>query len=188
MSNETSAPFFFEQPLPEHLPFELMVDLLQSVRAFQRATDLMDEAATDYLGINRSDGNCLDLLEEAGTMSAGDLAERAGLSPAAITALVDRLERAGYVERRRDTDDRRRVVIELTKAAHDATEQLYGPLAAGMQWLGTLSAEQIELLRDFMRLGTKLNVENAARVRELPPLANSRRRSVRGRSRDGDLT
>jgi DNA-binding MarR family transcriptional regulator len=187
MSNENSEPaftgaaaaWFLDEPVPEHLPIELMFELLHWVRAYQRAVDLMDEAATDHLGINRSDGRCLDLLEESGPMSAGELAEKAGLSPAAITALVDRLERAGYVERRRDTGDRRRVVVEMTKAAQDATIQLYGPLAAGFEWLRKRSAEQIELLRDFMRMGTELNAENAVRVRELPPLANSRRRTAR---------
>jgi DNA-binding MarR family transcriptional regulator len=165
---------------------ELMAELLQAVRAFQRAVDSMDDAAAEHMGINRSDGRCLDVLEERGPMSAGELADAAGLSPGAITTLVDRLEREGYVRRRRDPGDRRRVVIEMTEAAHDATVLLYGPLAAGFDWLRRLTAEQIALVRDFLRLGAELNLHNAERVKALPPRETNRRRAGRPRREQPD--
>jgi DNA-binding MarR family transcriptional regulator len=179
VSNEIAPPWLADELVAEHLPPGLLLELLQATRAYQRAWDLMDEAAVEQLGINRSDARGLDVLEAHGPMSAGELAEATSLSPAAITALVDRLEQQGYVQRRRDTTDRRRVVIELTPQARDATYELYGPLAAGFEWLRTLSAEQIELLRDYMVLGAELNLDNAARVRALPPRANARRRGTR---------
>ena len=169
MSKDSSTP---EWP---HVRAEL-VELDSATRAFQRAVDEMDGAAVDYLGINRSDGNCLDVLQERGPMSAGDLAAATGLSPGAITTLVDRLEKDGYVRRTRDEVDRRRVVIELTELSQELVYELYGPLSAGYEWLSTLTDEQVTLLIDFLRLGAKLNAENAARVRELPRRDRTRRR------------
>ena len=147
-----------------------------AMRAFQRAVDEMDTAAVDFLGINRSDGICLDVLQERGPMSAGELAAATGLSPGAITTLVDRLETDGYLRRTRDEVDRRRVVIELTELAHELVDELYGPLGAGYEWLSQLGDEQVTLLVDFLRRGTTLNAENAARVRELPRRDRTRRR------------
>jgi DNA-binding MarR family transcriptional regulator len=174
----------FATPGRPHVRAEL-VELDGATRAFQRAVDEMDSAAVDYLGINRSDGNCLDVLQERGPMSAGELAAATGLSPGAITTLVDRLETDGYVRRTRDEDDRRRVVIELTELSHELVHELYGPLGAGYEWLSTLTDEQLALLVEFLQLGAKLNVENAARVRDLPRRDRTRRRGRPPRSTAG---
>ena len=72
------------------------------------------------LGLNPTDVRCVDLLDQHGTMTAGALAELAGLSTGAVTFLLDRLERAGFVRRVRDLEDRRRVLVELVPLAADA--------------------------------------------------------------------
>src|SRR6266511_101645 len=81
----------------------LVDELISAVRAFQRATDDVDEAACDAMGVNRSDGKCLDVLQEREPMTAGALAAELGLTTGAITTLLDRLEKVGYVTRTRDT-------------------------------------------------------------------------------------
>lgn len=158
---------------------DLLVELISANRAYQRAVDVMDEATGAYLGINRSDGRCIDLLEEHGPMSAGELAAAARLSPGAITTLVDRLEAQGYVARVRDPQDRRRVLIEVTEEARRLSWELYGPMAKGEAYLRTLTIEQLEVLRDFLNFGTEINLENAERVRSLPPRERTRRRAGR---------
>lgn len=87
------------------------------VRAGQRATDAVDEAVTELFGVNRTDARCMDILEHHGRMTAGQLASLSGLSTGAVTAVVDRLERAGYARRVPDPSDRRRVLLELTERA-----------------------------------------------------------------------
>jgi DNA-binding MarR family transcriptional regulator len=154
----------------------VLEELLHWTRAFQRACDVMDEAAVEHLGINRSDGRCLDVIQERGAVHAGELAEALGLSPGAITTLVDRLERDGLVRRQPDPADRRKVIIELTDVSNAAVYELYGPLAEGYDWLLELTPEQLGLLRDFMRHGTELNLKNAARARALPARERTRRR------------
>ncbi|MGI8505512.1 MAG: MarR family transcriptional regulator [Solirubrobacteraceae bacterium] len=59
--------------------------------------------------MNRTDGKFLDLLDQHGRMSAGQLSQESGLTTGAVTAAIDRLERAGHGQRCADPGDRRRV-------------------------------------------------------------------------------
>nr|WP_260408141.1 MarR family transcriptional regulator [Planomonospora venezuelensis] len=67
----------------------------------------------DRLGVNVTDLTCLGFILEAAEdpITAGRLAERAGLTTGAVTGVVNRLEKAGYVRRLSDSDDRRRIRI-----------------------------------------------------------------------------
>jgi DNA-binding MarR family transcriptional regulator len=116
------------------------------------------------------------VLQEAGPISAGELGAATGLSAGAITTLVDRLERDGFVRRVDDPDDRRRVLVELTDTARQAVLELWGLLAEGEPWLLRLTADELRLLRDYLNYGTELNLKNAARVRALPRRLGARRR------------
>ncbi|MGH2885425.1 MAG: MarR family transcriptional regulator [Solirubrobacteraceae bacterium] len=146
---------------------ELYATLGNEVRANQRATDVVDELVCQLLGINRTDARCLDILDQHGSMSAGDLAEASRLSTGAFTAVIDRLERAGYARRVPDPADRRRVLVELTpKAYAESTElmvepmrALYGPRAA------SYSEEQLELFIEFTRWGRELQERHAEWLR-----------------------
>ncbi|MFI5496341.1 MarR family winged helix-turn-helix transcriptional regulator [Actinoplanes sp. NPDC051859] len=68
-------------------------------------------------------------------LGPGDLATRLGISPAATTELVDRLERAGHVERRRDLADRRRIRLQPTQSAVREVHQHLRPLIAAFDGL-----------------------------------------------------
>jgi DNA-binding MarR family transcriptional regulator len=144
--------------------------LIQEVRSAFRfngqASDAMDQAAAEFLGIHRTDGRLLDVLQMAGRLSAGELAKAGHLSPGAVTAALDRLERAGYVRRVRDPNDRRRVLVEITERMEELTRELYGPLAAsGDAMLRDLSEEHLTVMRDVMREAARLQMEQADRVR-----------------------
>src|SRR5579859_262132 len=69
------------------------------------------KAVADRAGISSSDMDCMDFLNMEGRMTAGRLAELTGLTTGAITGVVDRLEKAGFVRRERDESDRRKVFI-----------------------------------------------------------------------------
>ena len=56
-------------------------------------------------------------------------------------------------------------------------DDVYGPLVEGDPWIRELDAEQLTLIRDFLRLGAERNVKTAARVRALP--AREGRRTAR---------
>jgi DNA-binding MarR family transcriptional regulator len=159
-----------EQMTRERL--QLLEELAAAVRAGQRATDVVDDVVCQLLGINRSDARCLDILEERGRMSAGDLAEASRLTTGAITAVIDRLERAGYARRVPDPSDRRRVLVELTPAALKTSMELMGtPMTElGLPHMSRYTDDELRLLIDFSRFGSDLQERHAewlrARLRE----------------------
>ena len=145
----------------------LLEELLYEIRANQRATDAVDEAAAQAIGVNRTDAKCIDILDQHGRMSAGELAHQSGLTTGAVTAVIDRLERVGYVRRVADPADRRRVLVELTSRLRRMIEELMGPLGdAGFPLVDRYSDEQLELLIEFTRMGRELQERHAAWLRE----------------------
>jgi DNA-binding MarR family transcriptional regulator len=145
----------------------LIQEMFSEIRAGQRATDAIDEASGKLLGLNRTDGHCMDLLDERGQMTAGHLAEATGLTTGAITAVLDRLEKLGYVHRIRDTEDRRRVLVDLTPEARRVTWELYGPLAAaGAAIAERYDDSELELLLGFVRESRRMGEQHAATLRE----------------------
>lgn len=146
---------------------QLFQELADEVRAGQRATDAVDEAVGEVLGINRTDGKVIDILDQHGRMSAGELARHSGLTTGAVTAVIDRLERVGYVRRVADPADRRRVLVEITPRLKGMLEELMGPLGeAGPPLLDRYSDEQLELLLEFTRIGREIQERHAGWLRE----------------------
>jgi DNA-binding MarR family transcriptional regulator len=146
----------------------LMRRLGEEIRAGQRATDEVDELVAELLGVNRTDSRCLDILEQHGRISAGALASSSGLSTGAVTAVVDRLERAGYARRVPDPTDRRRVLIELTERAREVIWELMGrPMReAGRPLVAPYSEAELELLIEFQRRGREMQERHAEWLRE----------------------
>jgi DNA-binding MarR family transcriptional regulator len=127
----------------------------------------MDAAAALFFGIHRTDLSLLDALQLGGRMTAGELAKRAHLSPGAVTAALDRLERAEYVRRVRDDVDRRRVFVEVTDKMLECAGQVYGPLAARSdELLGGLSDDQLQAMVDVLKRGAQMQLERAAELRD----------------------
>lgn len=156
---------------------QLVAEVAHEVAEFQSAVDVVDEAAAERLGVNRTDLRALGMLVRRGPMTAGELAEACGLSRGAMTTAIDRLERADYARRARDLRDRRSVRVEATPRARRLATELYGPIGeAGMARLRRYSDEELALLRDFLRAGRRLQEEHAARIRaERPPAAGAGR-------------
>ena len=146
---------------------ELIGELAFEVRAMQTATDQMDDAACKALGINRTDGRCMDVIDREGPVSAGRLAEQSGLTTAAVTAVIDRMEKAGYARRLADPNDRRRVLVELTPLARERAAVIWGPFMEFRHVLAGYTIAELELLRDFARIGREYNEARAAEVRKL---------------------
>jgi DNA-binding MarR family transcriptional regulator len=146
---------------------QLISEVREAFRFNGQAGDAMDQAAAEFLGIHRTDTRLLDVLQMKGRMSAGELAKAGQLSPGAVTAALDRLERTGYVRRVRDEKDRRRVLVEVTDRLEKLTWELYGPLAtSGDAMLRDLTEEHLTIMRDVMREAARLQMEQADRVRK----------------------
>jgi DNA-binding MarR family transcriptional regulator len=74
---------------------------------------LHGKAIADRAGLHGTDFECLDVLDWTGPITAGELARRVGITSGAVTGVIDRLERGGWVRRVADRSDRRRVIVEM---------------------------------------------------------------------------
>jgi DNA-binding MarR family transcriptional regulator len=154
----------------------LLGQLIDEVRGNQNAVDQMDQAVCEALGINRTDNRCIDIVDRHGPITAGRLAEEAGLTTGAVTAILDRLEEKSLLRRLRDPNDRRRVLVELTDAARARALELYGPLKdMGWSFTGGLDEEDLRLLIEFNRVSRDINERRAAEIREQYGGARARR-------------
>lgn len=145
---------------------ELIERVGMQFRLGQNRSNAFDQVAAGRLGINLTDLGCLDIIQRLGRATAGEIARDSGLTSGAVTAVIDRLEQAGYARRIRDEVDRRRVFIELTPKAERHAGEIYGPVAEDWQaQMRRLTVEQLELLLDFMSEGNEISARHIARVR-----------------------
>lgn len=145
---------------------DLVSSVAGEIAEFQDAGNLVDEAVAEQLGINRTDQHCLGLLAMQGAMGAGQLAAAAELSPGAMTAALDRLEKLEYIRRVRSVTDRRSVLVEITPPAKQFIEDFYGPIGReGVAQLEQYSDAELAFLRDFLRKGREMQTRHAARIR-----------------------
>jgi DNA-binding MarR family transcriptional regulator len=89
----------------------LLQELENAMRIASSQGALFAKSVADRAGISSADMECIDFVNVEGRMTAGRLAELTGLTTGAITGVVDRLEKAGFVRRERDESDRRKVFI-----------------------------------------------------------------------------
>jgi DNA-binding MarR family transcriptional regulator len=133
----------------------LTTDIKASLRELRSQLSLLNHHVGAHVALKDVDLDCLDLINQHGPLSPSALARRAGLRPATITGILDRLERGGWVARERDPADRRAVVVH---ARRDRNAELLG-LFAGMnaamdRLLAAYGDDQLELLADFLRRTT----------------------------------
>src|ERR1700740_2764995 len=105
-----------------------MQELETAMRKSSAQGTLFAQAVADQAGISSSDMDCMDFLNMEGRMTAGRLAELTGLTNGAITGVIDRLEKAGFVRRERDETDRRKVFIAPVPDRLRGIGELYGLL------------------------------------------------------------
>jgi DNA-binding MarR family transcriptional regulator len=147
---------------------QLLADIGLAMRAYQTQNDNFDQAVADLAGMNRTDMRCLDLIDQAGGLTAGDLARAANLTTGAVTAVVDRLEAAGMARRVRDPQDRRRVRIEVTPRLAELSAPIFAPLIEeSMRWMSRYSEEELAIILDFLRSAGEFQARQVERVRAL---------------------
>jgi DNA-binding MarR family transcriptional regulator len=146
---------------------EMALRFKEAIRANQSATDLFDETLSGFLGINRTDGRCIDIIDRFGKVSAGQLANESGLTTGAVTAVIDRLETAGYVRRVRDPVDRRKVWVEITAEMAGIIGRIFGfYMRDGGRMMQRFTAGELDAIMRFLGMGAFLNTEMAAALRE----------------------
>lgn len=157
----------------------LVAELVQETRLLSRQLVRVYGAVADQLGVPITDLACLGTLRDRRRATAGELATELGLSTGAVTRVIDRLRRGGFVRRLRDPQDGRRVIIELLPAAERTATGLFAGQAAQVtESSADLTDDQLRLLLRYVRARTEGARAEADRLRrDGKPHATRRTRS-----------
>jgi DNA-binding MarR family transcriptional regulator len=121
------------------------------------ATMVFHNAIAAKLGLNPIDHRCFDLLHSAGSATAGELATWTGLTTGAVTAMIDRLEQAGYVQRGSHPEDRRKVVIHPIPGRWEEVTRLFAPVGSMIEGLSkSYTQAELEVIVDYMKRSAEL--------------------------------
>lgn len=153
----------------------LLAGVLREVRRMTAQSVLISQAVSERFGLNSSDLECLDLALLSGGATAGEFAKVTGLTTGAITGVIDRLERVGYVRRERDSTDRRKVVVRARPGMTRRIAPLYDSLQREMTALWSrYSDEQLALILDFVTRSCDLAVQEIAKLQDQRPVRRKR--------------
>jgi DNA-binding MarR family transcriptional regulator len=156
---------------------DLVRAILMAGRQSSTVALLLHQAVADRLGLHPTDHKCADLLCQGGPVTAGDLAERTGLTTGAVTAVIDRLEAAGYVRREADPADRRRVIVRVIPHRLRGVGRLFEPLAAAMAELcARYTDEELATILDFMNRSAEVARRHTLWLRRQPGRGAARTR------------
>lgn len=142
------------------------------LRRFSTAAVLFHHALAERLGLGATDHKCLDLLRERGAMTGSELVAVTGLTSGAITGVVARLTRAGYVRREPDPEDGRKQIVspvpERVREIHDVLEPMRDDAA---ELLDGFDARQLGAIAEFLARSTDVIYRHTALLRAQAALA-----------------
>jgi DNA-binding MarR family transcriptional regulator len=145
---------------------ELLTALVGALREQAGRAVVLHGLIAERAGLGPADVKALDLARGEPELTAGRLAELTGLTRSAVTTMIDRLEERGYVRRRRDDADRRRVTVEPTGKLEGVVSGVFDSMTGGVaDLLGGYSDSELELLTGFVE---RLNAASARFTAELP--------------------
>lgn len=149
---------------------EIVQNIVDKFREMSTDTLMFHQVVADELGLYISDHKCMDIIHRFGAMPAGRLGEMTGLTTGAITGMVDRLEKAGYLRRTNDPKDRRKTIVEpiRNKKLERKTEMIFIPLHERIhKVLSSYSDSELTFLLDVMSELVKQTREESNRLRSL---------------------
>jgi DNA-binding MarR family transcriptional regulator len=151
----------------------LIADLDRENRRAGSLGGMHAKAIADRAGINGTDFECLDVLDWTGPIPAGELARRLGITSGAVTGVIDRLERGGWVHRLADPSDRRRVIVEIVPPSEltgDRDRQMVEMFAPLQQEIGEVidrfDDDQLTTIVEYMRAANEAVERSITRLRE----------------------
>jgi DNA-binding MarR family transcriptional regulator len=147
---------------------EIIQAIIDKQREMSTETIMFHQGSADVLGLHITDHKCLDLIRQYGAMPAGRIAELTGLTTGAVTGIIDRLEKAGYVRRANDPKDRRRTIVEpiRNKKWERNVEAIFIPLHERMRkLLSSYSDSELAFLLDVLTKSIELTHEESKKLR-----------------------
>lgn len=136
-------------------------------RELSTQTILFHAAIAERLGLNPTDHKALDLICREENMTAGRLAQLTRLTTGAVTGIVDRLEKAGFVQRVRPQSDRRQVIIQPIP---ENVEKIHGLFASMSQSVMALTEQysdrDLSVIHDYLTRSIQTVQGETAKLQE----------------------
>lgn len=127
-------------------------EIRNALRELRIQLALLNYSVGSQVGLKDIDLDCLDILDTSGPLSPSALARRAGLHPATMTGILDRLEGGGWIVRDRDASDRRAVVVQVLPDRYADLLRLYSRMSRSMnKLLAGYSDSELATIADFLR-------------------------------------
>ncbi|MFG2696765.1 MarR family winged helix-turn-helix transcriptional regulator [Kitasatospora sp. NPDC051984] len=146
---------------------QLVSELADAGREFSNAAVMYHAAVSERMGLSPVEEKTLDLIQREAPLSAGDLAARTGLAPATVSGLIERLERKGFIQRERDSKDRRRIFLAAAPDLEARFAPLFAPFAAGLAELYQQYPDaELATILDFLRRAGDLQREATRQIAE----------------------
>ena len=149
---------------------EILGELARELRQCSGLGASFFRATAARIEMTDTDMQVLDLLESTGEASAGQLADLMGLTTGTFTGILNRLEKAGLVQRARDPNDGRRVIVRLERDKDEMHEVSSIFASRGHAWDELASHyddEQRAFLLEFLKQSNALTRQEIARLREV---------------------
>jgi len=130
---------------------DLEAQVMMASRENNISSILFRNAVRNRVGLNITDSECLSFLSIKGVLTPKEISHYTGLTTGSTTAMLDRLEDAGFIRRKPNPDDRRGALIEI----HEKWTQTAAPLVIGVQkanaeLIATYSEAELEVIADFL--------------------------------------
>lgn len=154
--------------LKKNLSREQLLELFnEELRNFSTETIMFHQNVAERLGLNSTDHKCLDIILRNYPMTAGKLAEMTGFTTGTVTGVIDRLEKASYVYRDKDPNDRRRVIINVhLQKVEKEILPLFASFSQSMRELfEKYNDQEIKFLFDFVARSRAILHEESRKVR-----------------------
>jgi DNA-binding MarR family transcriptional regulator len=144
----------------------LLRELGLAGRAMSAATVMFHATVAARQGLSMTEEKALDLLERFGPLTAGELAKRAGLAPASVTGLINRLEAKGFARRIANPSDRRSILVEVdAERVYAAMTPLFSDWVRSLEELyAGYSDRELELILRFLTEVARRQQEATARL------------------------
>jgi DNA-binding MarR family transcriptional regulator len=129
----------------------------ESLRELRNQLSLLNHQVGAHLELKDVDLDCLELIAMHGPLSPSAVARRAGLHPATMTGILDRLQRGGWVIRERgpEATDRRAVTVRAVRGRNAELFRLYSGMNASMDGIcASYTEAELDLLNDFLQRTT----------------------------------
>ena len=154
---------------------ELLERFSLEIRTLGAAVVLFSSTVARRVGMNASDLECAQLLLRKGPMTAGRLSQASGLTTGAITGVVDRLEKAGWVKRIDDPKDRRRIIIQALPQNPQRITGLYDSYRqAILELLAKYNNKELVLILEFFHQLSLITMQEASSLRQKPSKSGKR--------------